>query len=359
MNQGGARSSKTWSILQFLVNLALTTPKLSISVVSISFPHLRRGAMRDWKAIMESFGIYDPASHSLSDNLYRYPTGSYIEFFSADNSLKTRGPGRDILFLNEGNLLPQETFNQLNIRTRKTVFIDYNPADEFHWIYDDILPLKETAFIQSTYKDNPFLPVEQVKEIERMQSNPDFWRVYGLGERGTMQDTIYPKFTLYDTTPDREHHFGLDFGFAHPNALVRVTQDETRLYLEQCLFQTGQTVAELAEAIKPIVGSKYVYCDHARPDAIQELRQRGINAYEANKAVKEGIDYIRSHQIFVHRDSVDLQKEMRSYKWKRKPNGDPIDEPVKVYDDLMDAARYGAMGFKGISLAYSSPIFIR
>jgi len=132
---------------------------------------------------------------------------------------------------------------------------------------------------------------------------------------------------------------------------VRVTEDEDALYLEQCLYEPGLTSIDLTERIRPIVGQKYVYCDGARPEIIEEMVRAGINAYPADKSVKEGIDFIRSHRIFVHRESIDLQKEMRSYKWKRKPSGEVLDEPVKAFDDLLDAARYGAMGFKG---AYTS-----
>ena len=224
--------------------------------------------------------------------------------------------------------------------------LDYNPADEFSWIYDRVIPDKNCEFIQSTYNDNPFLPVNQKAQIEGLKDiDPDFWRVYGLGERGTQRDTIYANFELYDEV-EGEHHFGLDFGFTHPNALVKVTENEERLYFEQCLYEPGLTAIELAERVLPIVGHKYVYCDSSRPEVIEELVRAGVNAYSADKSVKEGIDFIRSHRIFVHRESVDFQKEMRGYKWKRKPNGQSLDEPVKAFDDLMDAGRYGAMGFK-------------
>lgn len=349
VNQGGSRSGKTYSIIQLLIGLALKE-KTSISVVSIAYPHLRRGAIRDFSEIMDKSGIYDPNSHMKTESSYYFPNGSYIEFFSVDNSTKVRGPGRDILFINEANLIDQETFEQLNLRTKKAVFIDYNPADEFSWIYDRVLPQKETYFLQTTYKDNPFLPDAQIKQIEALQDIDDnFWKVYGLGERGTSQNVIFHKFDLYDTCPNLEHHFGLDFGFNHPTALTKVTQDDIKLYFEQCFYKSHVTTPDLIDQIKPIVGYKYVYCDSARPEIIQELRSAGINAWQANKSVKEGIDFIRSHRIFVHRNSTDLQKEMRSYKWKTKPNGEIIDEPVKAFDDLIDAGRYGAMGFKTVS----------
>lgn len=350
VNQGGSRSGKTYSILQLLIYIC-NQSKVSVSVVSISFPHLRRGAIRDFLQIMDTFGIYDPDSHTTTDQTYRFKNGSYIEFFSVDQPGKVRGPGRDILFVNEANLISSDVFHQLNIRTTKTVFLDFNPADEFSWIYDKVIPDPKCQFIQSTYLDNPFLPKDQIAQIEGLkQADPDLWRVYGLGERGVTRDTIYGNFQLFDTFPDLDYHFGLDFGFTHPNALVKVTEDEYSLYFEQCLYEAGLTGIDLAERIKPIVGNKYVYCDSARPEIIEELRRAGISAYEADKSVKEGIDFVRSHRIFVHRESIDLQKEMRSYKWKRKPSGETVDEPVKAFDDLLDAARYGAMGFKKQSI---------
>lgn len=346
VHQGGTRSGKTYGIQDLLIGIAYTS-KLAISVCSISLPHLKKGAMRDWKELMENKGNYDPNKHNMTDQLYTYPLGGYMEFFSVDDAKRVRGPGRDILHINEANLLSLDTWRQLMLRTRKCAIIDYNPADELHWIYDEVLPREDCKFIQTTYKDNPFLSKEQKAEIERLQDiDGDFWKVYGLGERGTQRDTVYAKFQLYDTAPDLDFHYGLDFGFTHPNALVKVTEDEDSLYLEQCLYEPGLTSVDLTERIRPIVGSKYVYCDGARPEIIEEMVRAGINAYPADKSVKEGIDFIRSHRIFVHRESIDLQKEMRSYKWKRKPTGETLDEPVKAFDDLMDAARYGAMGFK-------------
>lgn len=354
VNQGGSRSGKTYSLTQLLIGLALKE-RVSISVCSIAYPHLRKGVIRDWQEIMDKSEIYDPNSHSLTESLYRFPNGSYMEFFSVDNALKVRGPGRDILFINEANLIQKETFEQLNMRTKKAVFIDYNPADETHWIYDRILPLPDTEFIQTSYLDNPFIPEIQRKQIESLkEADPNLWKVYGLGERGTTQDTIYHSFSLYDSI-EGEHCYGLDFGFNHPNALVKVTRMENNLYFEQKLYQSHLTTSELIKHVKEIVGNSLVYCDSARPEIITDLVLNGINTYTADKSVKEGIDFIRSHKIHVHRESVDLQKEFRTYKWKRKPNGEILDEPVKVFDDAIDAARYGAMAFKS---NYTAPVLM-
>lgn len=348
VHQGGTRSGKTYGIQDLLIGLAYRT-SLTISVCSISLPHLKKGAMRDWRELMDEKGEYSPSFHNMTDLLYQYPLGNYMEFFSVDDSKRVRGPGRDVLHINEANLLSLETWRQLVLRTKKLIIIDYNPADEFHWIYDEVLPRKDCKFIQTTYRDNPFITPEQRAEIESLEHiDENFWKVYGLGERGSSSNIIFHKFNLYDST-DLDFHFGLDFGFNHPSALTKVHHGDDDLYLEQCFYKSHVTTPQLIDYIKPIVGHKYVYCDTSRPEVIEELRKAGINAWGANKNVKEGIDFIRSNRIFVHRGSIDLQKEMRSYKWKTKPSGEIIDEPVKAFDDLIDAARYGAMGFKTVS----------
>jgi len=350
VHQGGTRSGKTYGIQDLLISLAYTKTD-TISVCSISLPHLKKGAMRDWRELMEAKGDYNPNFHNMTDQLYQYPLGNYIEFFSVDDAKRVRGPGRDILHINEANLLSLETYRQLAIRTRKIVILDYNPSDEFHWIYDEVLPRKDCKFIQSTYLDNPFITREQKAEIEGLKDiDPNFWKVFGLGERGTAEATIYHKFEICDRIPSHlDFCFGLDFGFNHPNALVKVAYDEKCLYFEQKFFRSHTTASDLIEAIKPIVGQKYVYCDGSRPEIIEEMQRAGITAYPADKSVKEGIDFVRSNRIFVHKESTDIQKEMRSYKWKQTSSGDILDEPIKKFDDLMDAARYGAISYKSSS----------
>jgi phage terminase large subunit len=353
VNQGGSRSGKTYGIIKLLIGLALKE-RLHISICSVAFPHLRRGAMRDWQEIMDNYNLYDPGAHYKTDQSYTFPNGSMMEFFSVDDSMKVRGPGRDILFLNEANLINNDTFRQLKIRTRKVCFLDYNPADEFHWIYDEVLHDPDCAFIKTTYLDNPFLTLKQKHDIEAFKEiDPNFWRVYGLGERGTSEATIYPRFNLFNSNLNLDYCFGLDFGFNHPNALIKVAQEENNLYWEEMLYQSHMTTPDLIQAIKPIVGQKFVYCDSARPEVIEELRRAGINAYGANKNVKEGIDFVRSHNLFIHQNSVNTQKEVRSYKWKTTPDGRILDEPVKAFDDATDAGRYGSISFKN---SYTAPI---
>jgi phage terminase large subunit len=349
VNQGGTRSGKTYTMTQLLIALALKD-KCSISITSVAFPHLRRGAMRDWRTIMENSGLYDQNHHVRTEQVYNYPNGSYIEFFSSDNNLKVRGPGRDILFFNEANLTDFDTFTQLMLRTRKAIFIDFNPADEFHWIYDNILTRPDCAFIKSTYLDNPFLPHEQVKEIENLKNvDSNFWRIYGEGERGHSEGVIYTHWQPYSETRAGNTVFGLDFGYNNPTALTKVTEHDQNLYWKEEIYQSHLTNSDLIPMIKQIVKpNESVYCDTAEPNRIEELRRAGIKALPANKDVKLGIDFVKSRKLFIHSGSVNLLKEIKSYKYmdQGKRLGNEPEVPLKLNDHAMDAGRYGSLAFK-------------
>jgi len=345
-NQGGTRSGKTYTLNQLLIALALKE-KLSVSITSVAFPHLRRGAMRDWRTIMENSGLYEPNAHVRTEQVYNYPNGSYTEFFSSDNNLKVRGPGRDILFFNEANLTDFDTFTQLMLRTRKCIFIDFNPADEFHWIYDSILTRPDCYFIKSTYLDNPFLPHEQIKEIENLKNvDANFWRIYGEGERGHSEGVIYTHWQPYSGNISGGSVFGLDFGYNNPSSLVRITENDQNLYWEEEIYQSGLTTNDLIPMLKQIVKPhEPVYCDAAEPDRIMDLQRAGIKAFPANKNVKDGIDFIKSRKLYIHSGSANLLKEIKSYKYMTKQAG-ITEVPLKLNDHAMDAARYGSISFK-------------
>jgi phage terminase large subunit len=324
----------------------------------VAFPHLRKGAMRDWRKIMEDFKLYDPGAHMKTEQMYTYPTGSYIEFFSVDNQLKVRGPGRDILFINEANIINYETFRQLLLRTKKAIFIDYNPADEFHWIYDKVLTRPDCYFIRSTYKDNPFLPKEQVYEIESYkEADPNFWRIYGEGERGHSEGVIYTHWNTFSSVEGGSECFGLDFGYNNPTALTRIREKDKSLYVSEEIYQSHLTNTDLIGMLKQIVKPHDpIYCDAAEPQRIEEIKRAGFKAIAANKDVKAGIDFIKSRKLFIHQGSANLLKEIKSYKFKVNKNkvGNTPEEPLKLNDHAMDAMRYAAISFKKPKTSFHS-----
>lgn len=343
INQGSARSGKTYGIVQLLCAIALQSKK-SISIVSPSLPHLKKGARRDFLEIADEWGFFKEDDFNRTDNVYTFPSKGYIEFFGADNAGKVRGPKRDILFLNEGNLLNKGVYHQLAIRTTETVLIDFNPADEYNYVYD-LIELPNTKFIHSTYKNNRGnLSKEQVEEIENLQyADENLWKVFGLGLRGTSAETIYTHWKLVDELPGKgERIYGQDFGYNNPSALVDIEIYEGGIYVDELIYQTKLTTNDLIGLYDDLGINKttYVYCDSAEPKTIEEINRAGYSALSSDKDVTEGIRKIKSMPLYITKRSANVIKEAKSYKWKKDKEEKVLDEPVKFMDHSMDAIRY-------------------
>ena len=308
-------------------------------------PHLKRGARRDILKILEDAGLYSDEAFNKTDNVYHYSNGSYIEFFGAEDAGKVRGPGRDILYINEANLIQQQIYQQLAFRTGKTIFLDFNPVEESSWVYD-VADKEGNILIHSTYKDNPFLPSEQVKEIESLKdADPNLWKVFGLGERGKSAEIIYTHWKTGEFPKEGQIFYGLDFGFSVPTAMVKICHLNGVNYVEEVLYQTKMTTNDLAERLK-VLGverSDEIFCDNAEPKTIEELVRAGYNAKPASKDVWAGIQKVKGLPLVVSPLSINLIKELKSYRWKTDKDGKvhPDEQPVKMWDHLCDAMRYG------------------
>lgn len=344
-NQGSTRSGKTYSICQLLALYIPNKFKKSISIVSPSLPHLKRGARRDFIEILENTGLYSEDSFNKTDNIYHYPNGSYVEFFGAEDAGKVRGPGRDILFINEANLLPFTTYTQLALRTKEMIFLDFNPIDEMSWVYE-VADKPGNLMIHSTYKDNPYLPKEQVDEIESLQdADENLWKVYGLGIRGSSSEIIYTHWRTGEFPDDCEIVYGVDFGYNVPSAIIKIGFKENAVYVEEVLYETKLTTNDLIERMKGlgISSSDELFCDNAEPKTIEEMTRAGYNAKPAEKDVYAGIQKVKSMPLIISPGSLNLIKEIKSYKWKLNKDGKihPDEVPVKFMDHALDALRYG------------------
>lgn len=342
-NEGSTRSSKSYSLTQLLAVYIPIKEKKSITICSPSLPHLKRGVRRDFLNILQQAGVYNDKMFNKTDNIYNYPNGSYVEFFGVEDSGKVHGPSRDILYCNELNLFSQETYTQLAIRTNEVIFADYNPADEYSFVYP-IADKEGNKRIHSTYKNNlGNLTPEIVAEIESLKdADENLWKVYGLGLRGTSSETIYTHWKICDSLPNKgEQWYGQDFGYNVPSALVKVEFYEGRIYWHQELYETKLTTADLIERYKSLDISKSaeIYCDAAEPKTIEEIRRAGFNALPADKDVEEGIKKVKSYPLYITQSSTEGIKELRSYKFKVK-DGTVLDEPVKYNDHFADAGRY-------------------
>lgn len=351
VHQGGTRSGKTYSILLALIEWCYqnANSRSVISIVRATSPALRATAMRDFFEILNREGIYDERNHNKSNSVYEL-FGNVVEFVATDSPQKIRGRKREILFVNEANELTLEHWRQLTFRTTYRIIIDYNPSEEYHWIYDEVIPREDASFFQTTYLDNPHLDPSLVAEIERLKdTDPYYWQVYGLGERGQSRETIFVTHAVR-TIPKgaRKLALGLDWGYVNdPTAIVAVHLHGDELYIEQLVYETGMTNRDIAQRMKDLgIGRDItIIADSAEPKSIDEIARYGFNIKPAKKgpdSVRQGIDIMRRHKLHVLESSSDVLKEFRNYKWDTDRNGKVLNVPRDEWNHAIDATRYVA-----------------
>ena len=347
INQGGSRSSKTYSLCQLIIVWCLQNPNKVVSIVRKTFPALRATVMRDFFEVLKDLELYEKASHNMSENIYRFDNGSIVEFFSVDDEQKIRGRKRDIGWCNEANELWFDDFQQLNMRTESKLIFDYNPSESSGWLYE--LPEAESVLIKSTYKDNPFLPESIKRQIEDLKRTDEaLYQIYALGEKAISKSNIYTNWTFVQHRPSKftQYVYGLDFGFNHPTALIRVYWHEKDIYIEPVVYESYLTTRDLIERFNNLGIDKSIdiLADYSRPEIIAEMQIAGYNVNNANKVVKKGIDNVKAFGV-ICQDDPRLKKEYDNYKWK-KIKDTITDEPVKLFDDAMDAIRYATTFIK-------------
>lgn len=341
INEGGSRSSKTYSLCQLLISLCISKPRLTVSIVRKTFPSLRATVYRDMVEILQNLEIYDKNAHNKSEHIYTFENGSMIEFFSVDDEQKIRGRKRDICWCNEANELLFDDFNQLNMRTTECIIFDYNPSESSSWLYE--LPQEDTVKIHSTYKDNSFLDEGIKKAIEDLKrTDEDLYNIYALGLRTSSKLNVYNNWTFVNEKPERFQDFvyGLDFGYNHPLALVKVWWCEKDIFIEPVIYESYLDPDIMLERFEEmgVLKNKEIIADHARADLISYLNNKGYVVYKANKDVKDGINTVKTYKVYCLEDKA-LRHEYENYKWKKLKDV-VTDEVVKLNDDAMDAMRY-------------------
>lgn len=356
--QGGSSAGKTFSILPILIDRATSIDGIKISVVSESVPHLRRGALADFENIMRMTGRWFQDGFNKALLTYKFRNGSTIEFFSADQPDKLRGARRDILFMNEANNIPFDSYLQLAMRTRGEIWVDFNPVAEF-WAHTELMDEEDSEFIILTYKDNEALDasiVNELKKAEKKAENSEYWknwvRVYVYGEVGQLQGAIFDDWTKINKVPKDAQllGYGLDFGFANdPAALVGVYRYNGQVIVDEMIYRTELTNHDLDREMKKLGVSKTktIYADSAEPKSIEELKRLGWSIRPTKKgadSIKFGIDVIQSLGTFrVTKKSLNLIKEFRNYVWDKDRFGNTSRKPVDKWNHGIDSFRYFAM----------------
>jgi len=341
INEGGSRSSKTYSLCQLMIIYCLQNNNKVVSVIRKTFPALRATVLRDFIEILKDIGLYKQEAHNKSEHIYTFANGSMIEFFSVDDEQKIRGRKRDIAWCNEANELFFDDYTQLNMRTEDKLIFDYNPSDSASWLYE--LPKDESILIKSTYRDNPFLPESIKLQIEDLKRTDEaLYQIYALGEKATSKSNIYSNWSFVTHRPAKfvKYVYGIDFGYNHPTALIRVYYCDNDIYIEPVIYESYLTTTMLIEKLNTlgIEQTVTILADYSRPEIIQEMNIAGYDVQNANKVVKKGIDNVKTFGVICQDDKA-IKREYENYKWKKIADF-ITDEPVKLFDDAMDAIRY-------------------
>jgi phage terminase large subunit len=365
--QGGTSAGKTYGIIPILITKASTYANQEISIVAESIPHLRRGALKDFLRIMKSTNRFYEQRFNKSLLRYEFANGSVIEFFSADDSSKLRGARRDILYINECNNVNFESYNELSIRTKKEVYLDFNPANEF-WVHTELKGETDSDFLILTYKDNEALDERIVKEIEKNRDKAstsaywaNWWRVYGLGEIGMLEGVIFSNWKIINTIPPEAKlvGIGLDFGYTNdPTAIIEVYNYNGQRIVNELKYQTGMLNSDIAKELPKNV---VVYADSSEPKSIDEIRRYGITIKGVTKgkdSINYGIDIMQQQEYLVTSQSTNLIKELRAYCWDQDKTGKQLNKPQGKQDHGIDALRYHEMETLGLNSNYGK-YFIR
>jgi phage terminase large subunit len=355
--QGGTSAGKTFGIIPILIDLAARTPNTEISIVAESIPHLKRGAMKDFKKIMADTGRWYNQLWNATDFKYTFPNNSQIEFFSADSDAKLRGARRDYLYMNECNNMTFHAYTELASRTKKGVYLDWNPTNTF-WFHEELLNDNDVDFLTINYLDNEACPESALNFILKAKEKSvtsDFWmnwyKVYGLGQIGNLEGVVFSNWSQADIIPIDAKFiaYGLDWGFTNdPTALIEVYQYNKAIYVNELIYQTRLTNGEIINKLKllQVKNNLCIVADSAEPKSIQDVNNAGFWIEPARKgadSIKNSIDRLQEYQIFVTSNSLNLIKELRQYRWAKDREGKALNIPEDIMNHAIDALRYVAL----------------
>lgn len=357
---GGTSSSKTISIIMWIIDYCQCHKGKTVSVVSESFPHLKRGAMRDFQNIMISQRYWDDERWNKTDSIYDFGDGTILEFFSADQPGKVRGPRRNVLFLNEANNLAYEVYTQLEIRTKEIIWVDSNPTHEY-WMYTEVMKNNDIDFVTLTYRDNDALDKSIVDSIESRKNNKNWYAVYGLGQLGEVEGKIYKDWQIIDEIPHEAklERYGLDFGYSNdPTAIVAVYRYNGGFILDEITYQKGLSNKQIADILMNNE-LRLVIADSAEPKSIDEIMSYGVSIQPSNKgqgSVLQGIQWVQEQRISVTKRSINVIKEYRNYMWQTNKDGAIINEPEAGWDHVCFSAGTMVNGKKIEDIGYETGI---
>lgn len=365
VNQGGTSSGKTYSIMQLLFEMAMNEGEMIVTIVGQDVPNLKKGAYRDAKTILNRSAVLQmwfPYVNE-SERVIRCVNGSVLEFTSFKDEQDAKSGKRDVLFINECDGIPYEIYWQLDLRTRKKVFLDYNPSAKF-WVHEKVIGKNGVRLIISDHRCNPFISAEEHCKIESIEDE-ELWKVYARGKTGKLKGLIFPDYRIVDKMPDvrecKGNWYGLDFGFTNdPTSLENVRLAHGELWIDELLYESGYDNPMIARLMKSNGIGKHdvVIADCAEPKSIAEVNAHGFRVEPSVKggdSVINGLQIMKRYRLNITRRSIGILKELKRYKWKVDKNGEMLNVPIDVWNHGIDAVRYVALKKLSVRKVSSGP----
>ena len=363
---GGAGSGKSKFIAQKLIYRAMQSQrtvlvlrKVNATTKNSTFKILQE-TLSDWK-------ILPYCKINKSDFTIILPNGSQFLCMGLDDPEKIKSiAGITDAWMEEATEFTQDDFNQVDLRIRalvpnSQVILSFNPVSKANWAYLLFFKPNEEleefrsgcTIVQTTFKDNKFLPENYVKQIQLMSAtNPVYYKIYVEGEFGSLDKLVYNNWQSYDfdhTKLKGKLCVGLDFGYVNdPTAIIAsiVNQEEKRIYIFQEMVEEGLLNDAIGRKIKDLGFRKSdIVADSAEQKSIEEIKRMGIPRIvpcaKGPDSIIHGISLVQEYEIVVHPSCVKTIEELQNYSWQKdKATNEYINKPVDKFNHCLDALRY-------------------
>ena len=355
--EGGSRSSKTYSIIQFLLIYAqenIGNEKRVIISRAVG-TWIKGTVLHDFLKILKAYGWYDKKNFNKTDKVYKLFDTEFW-FVGLDDQQRLHGMTSDVFWINEAMEASKDDFDQLEQRCNEFAILDYNPSEEEHWIYDSVLKREDASYTHSTQLDNPFLPRKIRRKIlgyepteenyRRGTADKRKWEIYGLGKRAKLEGLIYENFDVIDRIPEwiKKRYQGIDFGYTQdPTAIVEVAIHDNTVYIDEQCYKTRMLAKDIVSELKQTNNKLKIISESADPRLLDEISLAGLNIHPVEKgqgSVIAGIDKLKGMRIVVTKRSLNAIMELKRYTYKQNKDGKYLNEPVDEYNHILDAVRY-------------------
>jgi len=362
---GGAGSGKSYFAADKIIYRLITERDHRFIVFRKVAATIKRSVFQLMIDRLSEWDILSQCTVNRSDFTIEFMNGNTIWFAGLDDQEKLKSiQGVTGAWVEEATELTEIDLTQINLRLRgdtanyKQIMYTFNPISVKS-------PLKKRFFdsppescttLRTTYQHNMYIDAEYKAEIENLISqSQNLYNIYALGKWGILEGVIFHHIECINSYPEEFNYdfYGLDFGYKHPMALIKISELDGDLYTDEFIYESEMTIPDLIARMESldINKSANIQCDGARPEAIAEIQRAGFyNCKACPKgagSVNDGIDLCLSKTIYTKPDNVNFNKEQASYSWRKDREGNPMDEPVKAYDDAMDAMRYAIFGTYG------------